>query len=695
MNAKLLSKLSSFLTVACIGITSLFQSSCSDIWQEQHPGTYYTFTGYTIASRLESQPEFSKFVEVLKRANIWAELSTYGHYTCFAPYNECIDEFIAERAEKYGKSYKTVADLPYEDCDTLARTHLVDITCFVGEMEEGDFPKTNMNERYLILSFDPMKVAVGNDSITKLRRCVNSFSHIVMMDDTCENGVIHTIDRCIDFTGNYIYDLVDPDKNPDTKIFYQALKKCGLTDILNQWNDDNYKIGDDSVYNSNVKLSSAGKEYIVSYWAQRKICFTMFVETDSVFHKCGINDIDGLIHHVDSVYRIIYPEDAAVTDFTDRRNYLNRFISYHILPFAAGHDNFNMRKGDIMNTYNAGVVDPEDFFETLAPHTLMRISTARKQGGGVYINRRGVEGNGSTMFNRSTNNGVKILTVAETKNTTKGRNFEVNQTAKNGYMHYIDTLLIYDNFTKNDLLDRRIRIDCATLSPDFITSQARQKPTIQGDSQKRGFGFKNPTNFKSIAEDYVLSVRPVNTSDSYAYEGDGIDIQGNFDMYIKLPPVPFDGTWQLRLSFRANSACGIVQSYMAEMPDGAQIQATDWVPLGLPADLRVDMADPTVGWISDEDLEEEDGEEAIDALDKSMKNRGWMKGPDTQLTATGSTHRNIDTMGRKILSTGYMKSDMNYYLRIKQVLDGNNAEFLFDYIELVPKDVYDNYEDKH
>ena len=99
-----------------------------------------------------------------------------------------------------------------------------------------------------------------------------------------------------------------------------------------------------------------------------------------------------------------------------------------------------------------------------------------------------------------------------------------------------------------------------------------------------------------------------------------------------------------------------------------------------------------MGWIEDEDLE---NDAAIEALDKSMKNRGWMKGSNAQKTATDIIHRNVDTMGRLILATEYMTSKTDYYIRFKQLLEDNKAEFLFDYIELVPKSVYDYDEDKY
>ncbi len=669
--------------------------------EEQHPGTYYTFSGQTIASELERRPEdFSEFIKVLKLAsnNIWQELGTYGEHTLFAPYNACIEEFLKERSEIAGREYKTVEELyQYEPkvIDTLAATHLMDITCFVGEMKAGIFPKCNMNDKYLTLSFDSAFNRVnGKDTVYSLLRCLNKFSHIVERDDTCTNGVLHTIDKCINFKGSYVYDLLE--SNPETSLFAEALKYTGLSygknNPLSMWKDDTYKIGDDSVgTRTKVSITAAGTSYKVSYWAEKKTCYTIFAVTDKILkEKCNVSNLDELIAYAKDVYDKVYPEDKDITDPTDKHNSLNRFISYHILPFACGPSNFNTNQA-IITTFNAGITDPEDYFETMAPRTLMRISTAKSSENHydqVYINRLGKEGNGTRDYEGPYYDGVRILGLQESG--------DVEQVADNGFILFVDNVLLYDNLTRERILNRRLRIDCATLSPDFITSGARQNYFTGSASNRPGFGFRDATNFSSINGDYILSVRPVNENTSYAYEGDGIDIQGNFDICIKLPPVPYDGTWQLRLSMRGRRECGIVQVYLGSTMNDDPIE---WSPLGIPTDLRCEdySTDPTVGWKKDSNISSDDGtEEAIDAVDKAMKNLGWMKGPDSQKTSDGQLHRDVKHMARRILMTDYLRANTNYYLRIKQILQGvDSAEFLFDYIELVPKSVFDNNEDKH
>lgn len=671
--------------LATLGIISILCSSCVD---EQHPGTYYIYNGYSIASRLEQNEDFSEFIKVLKLSskNLWGSLQTYGKNTCFAPNNDAIEEFLIERSAKDGKTYKSVEELPIELIDSLAENHLVEgVTCFVGEMPEDAFPKVNRLDRYLLLNFDSVTIQT-EDGKTKnrLARCVNKFSRIIIADDTCENGVIHGINHCIDFTGNYVYDLIA--NNPNTSLFYEALKKTGYLPILNEYYDTTYSVSIDSIGSrSRVELHASTRTYQLQFWEHRKTCFTIFVETNQVFAQNGITNLESMTEYAKRVYDDVYPEDKDIEDPTNPRNSLNRFIGYHILPELMGYSSFNTRSDEI-DYFSAKVTDPEDYFEALAPNSLMRISTdvtsdnPQKR---VYINRQGIEGNGSTVFKGDFEPGIEVLSPSSMGG--------VKQIAMNGIIHYIDNVLVYDRNVKENILDRRLRIDAGTLSPDFITSGARGAYT--GGDNKTSIGFKDPKHYYSYSTTYKIHLRPVEESTN-TYEGDAVDIEGMFDIHVKLPPVPHDGTWQLRVSFRAlENYCGIAQYYLACVPHGQSVPRDGWTPLGLPCDLRVNLDDTNIGWIDDDDLEDDN---AIDALDKSMKNRGWMKGPDSQMTQNKRSHRKENHQGRCIISTEYMKANMDYYLRFKQLLEGkDDPQYCFDYIELVPKTVYDNYEDKH
>lgn len=655
--------------------SALLLGSC---FREDAPTHYYTFTGKTIADYLSDDPEnFSDFITVLKRSEIWGELDTYGEFTCFAPTNDAFKAYLKAKERKSAdegspRIYNTVDDLSREDCDTLGWTHLIRATLFMSDQVEGSLPSVNMNNRFLTLSFD--SVLSEDGSRYRLRHCINKNSHIIELDDTVQNGVMQIVDSVITVSGDYIYDMIKND--PKLSIFASALQLVGLEDSLKYWKDETYHISDDSV-EEGIWGDGGGSQYHVYYWGERRVNFTVLAETDDVLAKYGITSIDSLISYSKRIYGASYPEDAGTydeEDYHDRRHPLNRFISYHILPFAVPSSaNFNCRPDIIQSRCILEFIDPEDYFETYMPHSIIRVSSVKSGDNyGVYVNRRGI-GTSDVEFEDKPNvRGVKVLSATEMN--------DVENEGCNGYYHYIDDILTYDVNTRYDVLNRRIRIDCCTLSPDFMTSGARQ-------IAQKNTGFKQPLNFHSYTDDYIMWVRQAVTG-NWSYQGDGLDLQGNFDLYLKLPPVPFDGTWELRLSYRGFENCGVVQNYVGDSPYTLQ-------PCGIPTDLRLAAnTNPNIGWVSDDELMEEGGEEAVKALDKAMHNRGYMKGPDSH-TNGSDAFRTLSTMARRIITTQYFYSGKDYYLRMKLVSDNPKAEMNFDYMEWCPKSVYDYNEDKH
>ena len=137
--------------------------------------------------------------------------------------------------------------------------------------------------------------------------------------------------------------------------------------------------------------------------------------------------------------------------------------------------------------------------------------------------------------------------------------------------------------------------------------------------------------------------------------------------------------------FRSSSTAdrGIVQVYLREGEYGAD------EPCDIPINLVIPSTDPRVGGIPDSELESAGGKDAIIANDKAMHNRGWMKGP-ASYSSNGTTLRSQEDFVRKILSTRFMYSNQDYYLRIRLV-DDLGKEYPvcpFNCIEIVPKSVY-------
>ena len=129
-----------------------FQTSC---WEEQHPGSYYTFSGETVADFLSNRDSvFSDFIYCLKQANVWGEMQAYGNHTCFAPTNEAIRAYIWE---KYGAT--SIDEVSKERCDTIARTHLCASTFYCKDLNDGAFPSPNLLDR-------------GRDSESGIGKCL-------------------------------------------------------------------------------------------------------------------------------------------------------------------------------------------------------------------------------------------------------------------------------------------------------------------------------------------------------------------------------------------------------------------------------------------------------------------------------------------------------------------------------------------
>ena len=112
-------------------------------------------------------------------------------------------------------------------------------------------------------------------------------------------------------------------------------------------------------------------------------------------------------------------------------------------------------------------------------------------------------------------------------------------------------------------------------------------------------------------------------------------------------------------------------------------------PCGIPISFR--NLDANVGWEADTDDEEENK-----AIDKAMRNRGFMKAMDSY-GSSSEPFRTYNNDVRRILTKQYLRADQEYWLRFRQILEGSTLYMSIDYIELCPKDVYDSPEgeDRH
>ena len=639
--------------IKCALSTLLIATMTLSCLDEQSPASYYTFLDDTVASLLEkNEDEFSSFIEVLKRAKIWGELQTYGTYTCFAPTNEAFEEYLKE------KNMSSLDELSFKECDTIARTHILNKAFFTTDLVEGAFPSQNRLDRYLAFSCD-------SDTITgRLYYLVNKTSRMLSRDDTVQNGVVQIVDKVIVPSTQMLPDLI----KEDTVVswFYQALVETRMCDSLIYYKDETYRTPSGDSCITGVQYHTGDEWEFAIFPENRYFKYTVFAEPNSVYRKNGIHSYQELKEYAKRVYDESYPKDAGKydSDPTDRRNPLNRFVSYHLLEFYETYDQWNVTNPDLIDTnFMREEWDVEDFFETMLPHSFIRVCTPINANPiGIYINRKGTP-------KKNVRRGVRMYSPSEMSG--------IQQDALNGMYYYIDDILEYSYDVRNVALSTRIRYDCTTMSPDFVNSGGRNRP---GTTECTGMldGFTKNWRF---SPETLVSIRNRHQW-FWSYEGDEVILQGLYDATVKLPPVPYDGTYEIRIGYPVMASRGVIQSYFGTDPN-------DMFPTDIPTDLRVSGPDPRIGWKSDASL---DDAEQIRLHEKSMRNRGYMKATAAYRPSGGEVFRDLESMLRRILTTQYMSAEGDYYLRVRQLLDENMAEMVYDYLELVPKNVYDSEE---
>ena len=634
--------------ICCLSF-SVCVTSCVDN-DDDVPMNRYTAEKMTAAQFLtENESRVGDFITLLKRTSYFAMLSTYGDYTVFAPNNEAFAKYMATNR------YNSIDEIPLAVCDTLARTHIIKTKAyFTTDISEGSLGM-NMAETFIELSINTD--AENNNAVVHF---ANKVARMVEYDDSVTNGVVHIVNNIIPRTSDKLPDVIKADST--VSIFAEALFMTGLSDSLMAYEDKNYpewgadKASQDSAYTWNLSLKCKAEGSDPIQWVQKRYFkYTAFIEPDSIYKKFGINNVSDLEAYAKKIYDAVYPEDAGLydKDYRNRKNPLNRFVSYHLIDRVLPYDEIIMRK-DCFKHWDIDKCDPEEFYETMCPGTLVRFSSYNEQ---LYINRKGHKAN------------VEVPGVRVWKSTESGSSL---QQAPNGMYHYLDEILAYTTEVRDVVLNCRIRFDSTVLSPDFANSD---RP-LYGEDKLRGYRLGYIKNWRVLGEKAVIGLHGEGVWWQH-YKSNGITVSGIFDMTIKLPPVP-TGTYEIRTGYTVNPERGVVQFYLNN------------VPCGIPADLRIYGPDPSIGWVADVTGDDTEARNANKAIDKAMHNRGYMKAMDCywQGAAKENVLRAKENNLRYVLTTQYLDANETYYLRARQVLKDPECYWSFDYIELCPKSVY-------
>lgn len=419
--------------------------------------------------------------------------------------------------------------------------------------------------------------------------------------------------------------------------------------------------------------------------------YTAFTETDSVFESewgvpepkvddgGNVLNIDDIMQRITEKCREAYP-NATSDDLTSKDNAVNQFMSYHLLPERITPDVLVVHHNEMGYAFNYPSnlsIDCWEYYETMGlPRRLLKI-TEGKQTDGRRINRHCTYDNAffGTYDELSVDRPGAKISLTNSGYTTN---------ALNGFYYPIDQVLVYDSDVPGKVLNERLRFDFAAICPDLMSNGMRQVH----DTRWRFI----PSGYLSTfwyTDDTAWRYVPYWTGGNDNMQCDEINIIGQYDLTFRLPPVPFEGTWELRFCAPEITHFGMFQVYIGT-------DRLNPTPVGLPLDFRVAATNPKIGWKADPQGSDKSALDQIREIDKAMRAHGYMKNNKHNGRPAGG---GVVTMPmraatgdwirlRKIIWSGNMKPDETYYVRIKSVLDNTRTCCMLDYFELVPKNVY-------
>lgn len=697
--------------VAGVAFGALAFTSCSEQIDESN---LYTFTGETITDYLRSDSTLSDFAKITDYAGLSDRLSAYGTYTCFAPTNEAVKEYIKELWEdKKSANHNGLYTGDVSDENTLDRlwkSEKRDSLCKdIVEAHLTGLKKTSND----LLTGSDITMMGGNthspkrvgDDIT-----IDGTSKIINRDHEVENGVVHTIDKLFYRSTNYIIDEME--NMGIYNIWCDALKQTGLDEVMKE------HIRTNGV--SWFTIDPETKYPFAEYPTSCKVGFTVFAETDKVLQNKGITNWKELAAKANEWYKdcaswYSYLEDhpeikiSTGTDYTNQWNTLNMFLRYHILKYSLSMDK-------LVYSYNElEYADVYEYVRTLLPYTMFKLTGVKENGsvGSIYINRvlnnptlTSTPGaNSKSAYEKAYKNSIK-----ESGIKVGGSSTELSRQASNGWIHPIDDILCYESKVPNEVLNERMRFEFMSLLDESMTNQFRGYSYLDfssrfGRSDKKIGAIRFPEGYfenmviyngessriyylaKDEAKTLNNGFNPANWDCWLDYQGDELFVRGAYDFAIKLPPVPKDGTYELRFGYVITGKRTMVQFSLGHSSDRSKMTTCD-----IPLDQRVGIESSTIGW-TDPD---KDGDLGA-ATDKSMHNRGWMRGPNYfsnfKKGAEGTARTNISRQPhiRRVVTKQFFKQGEDNWFRCKTAMpDDTEAEFELDYIEIVPVSVYNH-----
>lgn len=686
----------------------------------------YTFTQETLASYLGKHEVYSEYYKILgevpisrrSKSTVLQLVSARGHYTVFAPTNEAIQEYLDSLCRK------GVIDEPSwegfrteNDKDSIKKVIVYNSIIDSGDdfsdvgIYTSSFPKNkeefneaNLNERRLTIAIDSENnyyIDGTTDNDNKITG--GSLVDVRNRDIPAINGVIHQVHSVIAPSNQTLSGLLNEfiEKGEEFTAIAQLISACGLEGELSKTRDLEYE---DLVLTEAIQDITSDKSGFETCQIpdHKDYGFTIFAEKDE-FWEANLG-VDPKTISKEEFARLVknwvvrqgfYPDATDDENYSDPKNVLYQFITYHIIPARIPKNSLVIHyseKGFDLDNPGRLTIPVYDYQTTMGKRRLIKLYES-KQSNGIYLNR----------FPRLNNE--RDGDYMETGCDDSKQGFLINDAGMrevlNGYIYPITPVegttgpatLAYDQQTRENLQKERIRFDVTSMFPEFLTNNIKMTFAKRGSQGCWAIpidaDYKYLSNLSVEAGTNFGYLPGMNRADNrdykwMNYQADEFNVRGSYEMTFTMPPVPMKSTYEIRFSIQSNSGSrGMCQVYFGTNPD--RLPA-----MGIPLDMRLRGNKAVTGW--EEDKTNDPDYNAN--IDKKMRNLGFMKGPEYYNPGrnTATTARREGDTTRRIIVRQEMDPDQTYYLKFKSVLEDTSKEFVVDYFEICAKEVYDNEE---
>ena len=638
----------------------------------------------TVADIVSASEDLSMMKRILEQvplgdseqaSSLLSVLSTRGNYTLFLPNNAAIKKYLDEN------HLGGIEELSEEALRMIAFNSLIDSQESQG-FETAIFPLKGFFNTPC-LSDRLLQCSLNNEGFY----VVNGNCKVVKEDLKASNGYVHILDHVISMSNQTVDKLIKTANN--MSIFSELLEQTSWADSLHRNLDPSYE-KTDRAETINYPNLHPFKNAQHRYWG-----YTIFAEPDSIFEMEWnvkvMKDDEGNLTNWNEIYPVIKERCEAVygnqeTDnLKNPDNAVNQFVAYHLLEGKMAYDKivrhfneYGYKNGDPYNPQSVNYpVNVWAYFTTMGKHRgLLKVTQVGDTGfehdteHKIYLNRISVYANGPTDDYRE-------LGVADGLRGTEieAMNGENNNNALNGYYYPINHVLYYADDFRRNLFNERIRMDISTMLPELMSNNVRG---VRHTHFENNF-FENIT--KVSTPTVLLYLMSPGNLGWTCYQGDQFMALGLFDFTIKLPPVPMDGTYEIRMSVGHNPYRGMAQIYFGDDPNKL-------MPAGLPYDMRQPFNKNSASHPYYEDTH--DWSVNLEN-DKRFRNQGYMRGMKYCMVQNGKADRSVRSdknTNRKVLLTADMKANKTYYLRFKSALKKTDSQFFIDYFEFASSKVF-------